>query len=417
MAAGPRTAYVAGMTRVLILGAGHAGGAAAAALRQFGHDGPILLVGEEPQLPYQRPPLSKAWLKGEARPEDLFLRPESFYAEQGIEVRLGARAEAIDAAGRTVTFADGTTEPYDVLILATGSVSRALPLPGADLPGVLALRSMAEAEALKARLTPGARLVVIGGGFVGLEAAASARALGCEAVVLERAPRLLSRVASEPVSTLLAARHRAGGVAVHTDIEIVAIAADGDRLRVVHAGGTEAGEVVLVGVGADACDALARSARLACDGGVVVDDQARTSDPAIFAIGDCTRRPVPALGDGLFRLESVPNALEQARQAAAAITGRAAPPAEVPWFWSDQYDLKLQMAGLPTGADWVVQRGDPAAGPLAVFHLKGDRLVCVEAINAPAEFMGGRQLIARATPVDAAKLADPAVSMKAVAVG
>jgi 3-phenylpropionate/trans-cinnamate dioxygenase ferredoxin reductase subunit len=415
VAAAPRSAYVAAMTRVLILGAGHAGGAAAATLRQFGHEGPILLVGEEPHLPYQRPPLSKAWLKGEAGPEDLFLRPETFYAEQGVEVRLGMRAEAIDADARTVAFADGSTEPFDVLILATGSVSRALPLPGADLPGVLALRSMAEAEALKARLTPGARLVVIGGGFVGLEAAASARALGCEAVVLERAPRLLSRVASEPVSDLLAARHRAEGVVVHTDVEISAITPDGERLRVVHAGGAETGDVVLVGVGADACDALARSAGLACDGGVVVDGQARTSHPAIFAIGDCTRRPVLALGEGLFRLESVPNALEQAKQAAAAITGRTPPPAEVPWFWSDQYDLKLQMAGLPAGADRTVVRGDPAAGPLAVFHLKGDRLVCVEAINAPAEFMGGRQLIARATPVDPAKLADPAVSMKAVA--
>lgn len=417
MAAGPRTAYVAPMTKVLILGAGHAGGAAAATLRQFGHDGPILLAGEEPHLPYQRPPLSKAWLKGEAGPEDLFLRPESFYAEQDIEVRLGARAEAVDSAERTVRFADGTTESYDLLVLATGSVSRSLPLPGADLPGVLALRSMAEAGALQARLTPGARLVVVGGGFVGLEAAASARALGCEAVVLERAPRLLSRVASEPVSGLLAGRHRAEGVAVHTGVEISAVAADGDRLRVLHAAGEETGDVVLVGVGADACDALARSAGLACDGGVVVDDQARTSDPAIFAIGDCTRRPVAALGEGLFRLESVPNALEQARQAAAAITGRPAPVAEVPWFWSDQYDLKLQMAGLPTGADRVVQRGDAAAGPLAVFHLRGDRLVCVEAINAPSEFMGGRQLIARATPVDAEKLADPSVSMKAVVVG
>lgn len=415
MAAGPRNAYVAAMTRVLILGAGHAGGAAAATLRQFGHEGPILLVGEEPHLPYQRPPLSKAWLKGEAGPEDLFLRPASFYAEQGVEVRLGVRADAIDADARTVAFADGSTETFDVLILATGSVSRALPLPGAGLPGVLALRSMAEAEALKARLTPGARLVVIGGGFVGLEAAASARALGCEAVVLERAPRLLSRVASAPVSDLLATRHGAEGVAVHTGVDISAIETDGDRLQVVHSGGVETGDVVLVGVGADACDALARSAGLACDGGVVVDGQARTSHPAIFAIGDCTRRPVPALGEGLFRLESVPNALEQAKQAAAAITGRTAPPAEVPWFWSDQYDLKLQMAGLPVGADRTVVRGDPAAGNLAVFHLKGDRLVCVEAVNAPAEFMGGRQLIARATPVDAEKLADPAVSMKTVA--
>ncbi|MFN3352252.1 MAG: NAD(P)/FAD-dependent oxidoreductase [Brevundimonas sp.] len=411
------------MTKVLIIGAGHAGGTAAAMLRQYGHEGPIVLAGEEPEPPYQRPPLSKAWLKGEAGAEDLYLRPESFYAEQHIDLRLGVRAERIDASARTVVFADGTTETYDALILATGSVSRTLPVPGADLPGVLSLRSMAEAEALKARLEPGRRLLVIGGGFVGLEAAASALALGCEVTVMERAPRLLSRVASEPISTLLARRHLAEGVDLWPGAEIMDLRPyppepGDDRPRIgarTEGGGIGMGHVVLVGVGADACDALALSAGLTCDGGVVVDEAARTSDPAIFAIGDCTRRPSALLGEGLFRLESVPNALEQAKQAAAAIVGRSPPPPEVPWFWSDQYDLKLQMAGLPGAADRIVTRGDPDAAPFAVFHLKGDRLVCVEAVNAPAEFMGGRQLIAKGTPVDAAKLADPSISMKAVA--
>lgn len=412
------------MTKVLIIGAGHAGGTAAAMLRQYGHEGPIVLVGEEPEPPYQRPPLSKAWLKGEAGAEDLYLRPDSFYAEQRIELRLGVRSERIDAAARTVAFADGTTETYDALILATGSVSRTLPLPGADLPGVLSLRSMAEAEALKARLEPGRRLLVIGGGFVGLEAAASARALGCEVTVMERAPRLLSRVASEPISGLLARRHIAEGVDLWPFAEIMDLRPyppepGDDRPRIgarTGGGGIGMGHVVLVGVGADACDALALSAGLTCDGGVVVDEAARTSDPAVFAVGDCTRRPSALLGEGLFRLESVPNALEQAKQAAAAIVGRAPPPAEVPWFWSDQYDLKLQMAGLPGAADRIVTRGDPDEAPFAVFHLKGDRLVCVEAVNAPAEFMGGRLLIGKGTPVDADKLADPAVSMKAVAI-
>lgn len=411
------------MTKVLIIGAGHAGGTAAALLRQYGHEGPIVLVGDEPQPPYQRPPLSKAWLKGEAGPEDLFLRPESFYAEQGIEVRLSQTAERIEAATRAVVFADGSRETYDVLILATGSVSRTLALPGADLPGVLSLRSMAEAQALKTRLEDRQDLLVIGGGFVGLEAAASARALGCAVTVMEREPRLLSRVASEPISIHLGRRHLAEGVDLWPGTEIIDLKpypaeAGGARPRIgarTAGGGIGMGHVALVGVGADACDALALSAGLTCDRGVVVDGQARTSDPDIFAIGDCTRRPAPLMGEGLFRLESVPNALEQAKQAAAAIVGRPAPTPEVPWFWSDQYDLKLQIAGLAFGADRMVVRGDPDRAPFAVFHLKGDRLVCVEAVNAPAEFMGGRQLIARAVPVDADRLADPGVSMKTVA--
>ncbi len=405
------------MTKVLIIGAGHAGGSVAAFLRQYGFEGGIVLAGDEAAAPYQRPPLSKAWLKGEAGVEDLLLRPESFYAEQAIDLRRGVTATAIDRAARRVAFADGAVETWDVLVLATGSISRRLSIPGIDLPGVMELRTLVEAEALKARLAPGRRLVVIGGGFVGLEAAASARALGCEVTVLEREGRLLARVASEPISHLLDTRHRAEGVGLRTGADVVELGAEADGAVAVRTadGQVVVGDTVLVGVGALASEGLARAAGLTCDGGVVVDDQARTSDPAIFAVGDVTRRPVPAHGPGLFRLESVPNALEQAKQAAAAITGRAPPPPEVPWFWSDQYDLKLQIAGLPAGADRRVVRGEPGAAPLAVFHLKGDRLVCVEAVNAPAEFMGGRKLIGSGDPVDAARLADPAVSMKAVA--
>ena len=400
------------MTKILIIGAGHAGGTAAALLRQYGHEGPIVLAGEEPAPPYQRPPLSKAWLKGEADLEALLLRPVSFYAEQGIELRTGVTATAIDAAARTVRFADGTVEPYDVLILATGSSARKLALPGADRPDLLELRTLADAERLKAALGPGRRLAVVGGGYVGLEAAASARALGAEAVVIERMDRVLARVASATLSEFFTRYHRARGVEVLTSAEVTGFEAAGVRL----ADGTlvEA-DAVLVGVGALARDDLAASAGLACDNGVRVDETARTSDAAIYAIGDVTRRPVPVHGGALHRLESVPNALEQAKQAAAAITGRPAPAPEVPWFWSDQYDVKLQIAGLPDDADRQVMRGDVAAGAFAVFHLSGDRVVCVEAVNAPAEFMAGRQLIGRRTPVDDARLSDPAVSMKAVA--
>jgi 3-phenylpropionate/trans-cinnamate dioxygenase ferredoxin reductase component len=400
------------MTKVLIIGAGHAGGTAAALLRQYGHEGPIVLAGEEPAAPYQRPPLSKAWLKGEADLEALLLRPEVFYAEHDIELRTGATATAIDAAGRTVTFADGTVENYDALVLATGSTARKLAIPGADRPDLMELRTLADAEQLKAALGPGKRLAVVGGGYVGLEAAASARALGAEAVVIERMDRVLARVASETLSAFFAAHHRSHGVEVLTSAEVTGFEDGGVRLgdgRLIKA------DAVLVGVGALACDGLARTAGLACENGVVVDETARTSDPAIWAIGDMTFRPIPAHGGRRHRLESVPNALEQAKQAAAAITSRAPPTPEVPWFWSDQYEVKLQIAGLPDGADRQVVRGDVEGGAFAVFHLAGDRIVCVEAVNAPAEFMAGRQMILRAQAVDPVRLADRSVTMKEVA--
>lgn len=401
------------MTKILIIGAGHAGGSVAAFLRQYGHEGPIVLVGEEDAPPYQRPPLSKAWLKGEADLEALLLRPLSFYAEQNIDFRPSTVAVSVDPEAKTVAFHDGTSEPYDVLVLATGSTARKLPVPGGDHPDLLELRTLKDAERLKAVLGPGKRLAVVGGGYVGLEAAASARALGAEAVVIERAPRVLARVASETLSAFFTAQHRARGVEIITGAEVVAVAHDGVTLA---DGSAVQADAVLVGVGALACDSLARSAGLRCDDGVVVDDQARTSDPAIFAVGDMTRRPIPVHGGVSHRLESVPNALEQAKQAAAAIVGRPGPAPEVPWFWSDQYDFKLQIAGLPFDADRQVVRGDPSAGGFAVFHLNGDRVVCVEAVNAPPEFMAGKQLIGKATPVDAAKLADVSVSMKAVGV-
>ena len=400
------------MTKVLIIGAGHAGGSVAAFLRQYGHEGPIVLVGEEDAPPYQRPPLSKAWLKGEADLDALLLRPESFYAEQGIDFRPSMLAVSVHTEAKTVAFHDGTTETYDVLVLATGSTARKLPVPGGDHPDLLELRTLKDAERLKAVLGPDKRLAVVGGGYVGLEAAASARALGAEAVVIERMDRVLARVASEPLSAFFTERHRAMGVDILTGAEVVAIARDGVTLA---DGSVVRADAVLVGVGALACESLARSAGLLCDDGVVVDEEARTSDPAIFAVGDMTRRPIPVHGGVRHRLESVPNALEQAKQAAAAIVGRPTPPPEVPWFWSDQYDFKLQIAGLPFDADRQVVRGDPATGSFAVFHLAGDRVVCVEAVNAPPEFMAGKQLIGKRTPVALDKLGDPTVSMKAVA--
>lgn len=402
--------------KVVIVGAGHAGGSAAALLKASAFEGEILLLGEEPAPPYQRPPLSKAWLKGETDLDSLLLRPETYYAEQGITLRTGVVVIGIAPAERTVTLADGTVEAYDALILATGSTGRRLPIPGADRPHLIELRTLADAERLKDQLGPGRRLVIVGGGYVGLEAAASARSLGAEVVLLERLDRVLKRVASEPLSAFFTERHRAEGVDVRLNVEVAGFEADGVRLA---DGSLVEADVILVGVGALANDSLARTAGLACDpagsGGIVVDDVARTSDPHIYAIGDVTVRPVPVHGLTL-RLESVPNALEQARQAAHAIVGRAQAAPEVPWFWSDQYDLKLQIAGLPNEADRTIVRGDPATGRFAVFHLCGDRIVCVEAVNAPPEFMAGKQLIGRRTPVDVSKVTDLAISMKAVGI-
>ena len=409
------------MTRVLIVGAGHAGGSAAAFLRQYGFDGEIVLAGAEPVAPYQRPPLSKAWLKGEAGEEELLLRGAGFWAEQRIDLRLNALAVSLDRTARSVAFADGRVEDYDVLILAQGAEARRLPGPGWEDPRVRVLRDTRDAEALKATLGPDRRLVVVGAGYVGLEVAASARALGARAVVLEREGRALSRVASDVVGDFLAAYHWRRGVEVlpFTRVRGVQARADGEAVVATEGAAVFPFDVCLVGVGARPVMELAEAAGLDCADGVLVDDQARTSDPSVFAVGDMTRRPVPILGLDGVRLESVPSALEQAKQAAAAVVGRAPPPPEVPWFWSDQYDLKMQIAGLPEGADGRVVRGevdpDKVGGGFAVFHLKGDRIVCVEAVNAPAEFMGGRMMIQKATPVDPAALADPAVPMKAVA--
>jgi 3-phenylpropionate/trans-cinnamate dioxygenase ferredoxin reductase subunit len=400
---------------VVIIGAGHAGGTAAALLRQYGYQHPITLIGEEPLAPYQRPPLSKAWLKGEADGDSLALKPTEFYHEVGIELILGVCATAIHRAEHAIDLADGRRLPYSTLIIATGARARDLPIPGADLRGVLSLRSAADAEALKAFLTPGKRLAVIGGGYIGLEAAASARALGAEAVVIEREPRILARVACEIISTFFTDYHRTRGVDFELDAVVEALEGEAGHVTGVRlaTGRVIACDVALVGVGAPPNAEIAEKAGLECHGGIVVDTQARTSDPDIFAIGDVSHRPLPHYHRS-FRLESVANALEQARQAAAAITGHAAPAHEVTWNWSDQYDLKYQFAGLPFDIDSVLLRGDPASGKFAVFHLAGDVIQAVEAVNAPAEFMAGRRLIGQRQPISRSRLADTAVSMKEV---
>ncbi len=403
--------------RVVIVGAGHAGGSAAALLRQYGWKGPITLLGDEALPPYQRPPLSKAWLKGEADGASLALRPLGFYATSNIALRLGTVARAIDRAARLVAMSDGETIAYDHLILALGSRARRLDLPGTDLAGVLELRTVVDADRLKHALGPGRRLAVIGGGYIGLEAAASARALGAEAVVIEREDRVLARVACKVLSDFFHDQHRARGVEFMLGAGVDAIeGADGRVAAVRLSDGTRVPcEAVLIGVGAVANDDLAQAAGLECRGGIVVDLAARTADPAVYAIGDCTHRPLP-LYDRTARLESVPNALEQAKQAASTLCGRKLPAPEVPWFWSDQYDLRLQIAGMPFDATDIVLRGDLAAGSFAIFHLTADGILqAVEAVNAAPEFMAGRLMIGKRKKIARERLADLALSMKDLA--
>jgi 3-phenylpropionate/trans-cinnamate dioxygenase ferredoxin reductase subunit len=405
---------------VVILGAGHAGGTAAALLRQYGHAGPITLVGDEPIPPYQRPPLSKAWLKGEADADSLALKPLEFYAEHGIDFRPSTAAAAINRGQKAVALSDGSTLTYDSLIIATGARAIALPIPGADLKGVMFLRTAADAAHLKEAVGPGKHLAVVGGGYIGLEVAASGRALGAEVVVLEREPRLLARVACETLSTFFKAQHEQHGVAFELGATAAAFEGasgpDGARVTGVRLsdGRVIACDAVVVGVGAAPNDEIAADCGLDTARGIVVDLEARTSDPAIFAIGDVAHRPMPIYGR-MFRMESVPNALEGAKQAACAIAGRPPPPGETPWQWSDQYDLKLQIAGYAFDVDEILVRGDPGSARFAVFHLNGDVVQSVEAINSPPEFMMGKQLILARRPVSKARLADPSISMKEVA--
>jgi len=400
---------------VVILGAGHAGGTAAALLRQYGHTGSISLIGDEPLAPYQRPPLSKAWLKGEADADSLALKPLEFYAEHQIDFRPNLRAVKLRRSDKVVELSDGSSLSYDILILATGARAIKLPVPGADLAGLLELRTAADAEALKAAVGPGKRLAVVGGGYIGLEVAASGRALGAEVVVIERESRLLARVACEALSSFFRGVHETHGVIFEMGASVTGFVGENGHVTGVTLadGRTLPCDAAVIGVGATPNDELAAESGLETARGVVVDLEARTSDPSIFAIGDVAHRPMP-IYDRMFRMESVPNALEQAKQAASAITGRPAPAGEVPWQWSDQYDLKLQIAGYAFDTDEVLLRGDPASGKFAVFHLKGDQIQSVEAINSPPEFMMGKQLIGNRKPVSKAKLSDLSVSMKEV---
>ena len=397
---------------ILIIGGGQAGAQAIDTLRREGFGGRLVLIGDEPELPYQRPPLSKKYLSGEMAADRLVFRHRSFYDEHRIELKLGALAVRLHPAARQVDLADGETLTYDRLLLGLGATSRLLTCPGAELPGVHYLRGLADVTPIQAGFKPGARVVIIGGGYIGLETAATCRKMGCAITVLEMADRVMNRVVAPCVSQYFAAEHRTQGVNILCDMRVVRLEGQGRVERVVCAdGSSHAADLVIVGVGAVATTRLASDAGLACDNGIVVDQYCRTSDAAIYAAGDCTNHPSPRFGRRV-RLESVDNAFEQAKTAALNMLDRPAAHDRVPWFWSDQFDNKLLIVGLSQDYDQQVLRGDPASRSFSVCYLKGRELLAVEAVNHSKDYMAARKLIVERALLDPQKLADPQRALK-----
>ncbi|MFE4455555.1 NAD(P)/FAD-dependent oxidoreductase [Streptomyces sp. NPDC056796] len=402
---------------VVVVGAGQAGSDTACALRGRGYRGRITLIGDERPGPSSRPPLSKGYLAGTVPAEEIALRPPSFYAGQDIELLTGDRVASVDRERRTVLLDSGLRLPYGSLVLATGSRPRTLPVPGASLTGVLTLRGLADAEDLRLRLSgPPRRLVVVGAGFIGLEVAATARGLGHEVTVVEAQPRALARALTPGMSDRIVAEHRARGVRVLLGREVVALSGDGEgRVQVMELDGGEriAADLIVVGVGVLPNQELAAAADLLVGDGVVVDAGLRTSDPDIFALGDCARFPSPHAGRHV-RVESVQNATDQARCVAAAICGEPYAYSAVPWFWSDQYALRLQIAGLTAGHDETVTVGDPAGGGFSVFCFRGGRLTGVESVNRPADHGIARRLLTAGTDLSPGTVRRPGFDLKAL---
>jgi len=396
------------------VGAGQASAQCIETLRKKGFQGQIDLVGDEPHLPYQRPPLSKKYLAGELGLDRLTIRHQTFFDEHRVRLHLGCRVSAIDRTDRAVRLADGHRLPYDALVLATGSVARQLPLPGVDLTGVHYLKDIADVDRLRSAIGPGRRAVIIGGGYIGLEAAATLRHLGMEVTVLEMADRVMARVVAEPISRYYEAEHARHGVRVVLRAAVNDLEGDAHgRVRAVNtaAGQIEAG-IVIIGIGVLANDALARSAGLACDNGILVDTYCRTDDPHVYAIGDCSNHPSLRYGRRV-RLESVDNAFEQGTTAALNILGGDHQHDRVPWFWSDQYHHKLLIVGLSQDHDRVVLRGDPVKNSFSCCYLRADgELLAIDTVNQPKDQMAARKLIAARVKLDAAKAADTSIALK-----
>ncbi|MEZ5913610.1 MAG: FAD-dependent oxidoreductase [Paracoccaceae bacterium] len=403
------------MPGIVIVGAGQAGASLAAKLRALGYAGELTLIGDELVPPYQRPPLSKAYLLGEMELERLFLRPEAFYTDHDITLKKGTAVVAVDPRARMLTLSDGTTLGYDQLALTTGSTPRRLPASiGGDLLGVYTVRGLADVDAMAPEFRAGARVVIVGGGYIGLEAAAVAAKKGLSVTLIEAAPRILQRVACPETSAYFRALHKSHGVTIREGTGLERLLGD-DRVTGVRlADGTKiAADFVITGIGISPMSTLAETAGLTVDNGIATDELGRTSDPAIWAAGDCASFPHAG---GRIRLESVGNAIDQAEAVAANMLGANTPYQARPWFWSDQYDCKLQIAGLNTGYDRIVTR-DGDGDAISFWYYAGQRLLAVDAMNDPRAYMVGKRLIEMGKSPEPAIIADPAADLKALLKG
>lgn len=401
---------------VIIAGAGHAAGQVAVSLRQGGFDGKIIMVGEEEYLPYQRPPLSKAYLAGKMELDRLFIRQQKYYDDHNVDIRLSTRVESIDTQGQTVTLSSGERLEYGRLVIATGSQVRKIDIPGVDLDGVHYLRSIDDVRRMQPDFQSGNNLIVIGAGYIGLEVAAVAVKHGLNVTVREMADRVMNRVVCPEVSAFFEKVHTEEGVDILCNRNPHSTLLGEGHVEALRAsdGQESPADMVCIGVGILPTTDIAEAAGIDCDNGILVDECCRTSDPHILAIGDCTNHPNSLLGRRL-RLESVHNAQEQAKTAAATMCGELKPYAQIPWFWSDQYDIKLQIVGLSGEHDQVVLRGDPNERSFAAFYMDGDRLIAVDAINKAREFMLSKKLIAAGARIDPEILADESIEFKELA--
>ena len=400
------------MTGMVIIGAGHAAGQAAASLRQEKYEGPITIVGDEPHVPYQRPPLSKQYLSGEQEIDRVYLRPQKFYDDKDVNLVLNTTATSIDRDAKTVSLDNGEVLEYEKLIISTGSRPRILNIEGSDLGGIHSLRTIGDVDAIRAEMGDAKNLVIVGGGYIGLEVASVGVEAGLNVHVLEMEERILQRVTTPEMSEYYHNLHTGRGVNIHTQTGVTGFSGEG-RVQKVLCG--DAGEfdadLVIVGIGIIPNVELAEAAGLEVDNGIVVNERCETSDPDIFSAGDCTNHPNPLL-DRRLRLESVPNAMEQARVCASNMLGGDKTYASIPWFWSDQYELKLQMVGFSADGDQQVVRGNMAENQFAVFYLNEGKVVAADAVNSPKEFMICKQLVGKAVDVDA--LANPESDLKAL---
>ena len=401
--------------KIVIVGAGHAAGQVVATLKQKQYEGDICLIGEESYLPYQRPPLSKKYLAGELPAERLHFKADNFYDESNIEVHLDTRIDSIDRSKKIARSVGGAEFSYGKLVLSPGTHPRHMDLPGVELGGVHYLRTIRDVDTIREQFRPGARLIIVGAGYIGLEVAAVAAQLGLDVTVIETLDRAMSRVVSEHVSEFYQQEHAKHGVKFRLSTNIIGFSGDG----CVHAvdlsdGSRIPADIVIIGIGVVPNTSLASDSGLEVSNGIVVNDRCQTSDPDIYAVGDCTYHPNELLGRGV-RLESVHNALEQAKTAALNLCGEDVRYTQVPWFWSDQYDLKLQIAGLSQGFDQTIIRGDPADRSFSCLYLSDGRLIAVDAINKPKDFMQSKKLIADRVVIDPALLADSSVDLKDMA--